>query len=98
MPKLHLFITGILISCIFPVIFSHHALAQSIGFDRQIGETQTAQGHLILGIDFYLTDELDSAIQEFRQAQQHWPEYANTHWNLGVGLAKLGNLKGAVNK
>ncbi|MCH9046751.1 MAG: hypothetical protein IIA40_11660 [SAR324 cluster bacterium] len=94
MPKLHLFITGILISCIFPVIFSHHALAQSIGLDRQISERQTAQDHLILGIDFYLTDELDSAIQEFRQAQQHWPEYANAHWNLGVGLAKLGDLEG----
>jgi len=89
-------ITAILISCIFPVLFSHHALAQSIGFDRQIGERQTAQDHLILGIDFYLTDELDSAIQEFRQAQQLWPEYANAHWNLGVGLAKLGDLEGAV--
>ncbi len=39
---------------------------------------------------------MDSAIQEFRQAQQHWPEYANAHWNLGVGLAKLGDLEGAV--
>jgi tetratricopeptide (TPR) repeat protein len=37
---------------------------------------------------------LDSAIQEFRQAQQHWPEYANAHWNLGVELAKLGDLEG----
>ena len=59
-------------------------------------EKHTARDHLTLGVDFYLTDELDSAIQEFRQARQEWPEYANAHWNLGVGLAKLGDLEGAV--
>ena len=96
MPKLPPFITAILIGCIFPLIFSHPAWAQNVGFDRQIGEKHTAQDHLRLGVDFYLTDELDSAIQEFRQAQHHWPEYANAHWNLGVGLAKLGDLEGAV--
>jgi len=96
MPRLHPFLSGILIGCVFSLFFSHHALAQSMGFDRQIGEKHAAKDHLRLGVDFYLTDELDSAIQEFRQAQQQWPEYANAHWNLGVGLAKLGDLEGAV--
>jgi len=48
-PVLHL--EALYLSCIFPVLFSHHALAQSIGFDRQISERQTAQDHLILGME-----------------------------------------------
>lgn len=70
--------------------------AQSMEMDHRTDNTQPAQDHLQLGIDFYLTDSLDSAIQEFREAKQLWPEYANAHWNLGVGLAKLGDLEGAV--
>lgn len=93
MPTPRQFLLGIFTISILALTISQHSLAQTA---YPTHESQAAKDHLRLGIDFYLTQELDSAIQEFQQAQQHWPEYANTHWNLGVGLAKLGDLEGAM--
>lgn len=93
MPKPRQFLIGILAMCMWSFLFSQYTLAQNL---PPIHGSQSAKEHLKLGIDFYLTNELDEAIQKFQEAQQHWPEYANAHWNLGVGLAKAGDLEGAV--
>ncbi|MFA9562211.1 MAG: tetratricopeptide repeat protein [Nitrospirota bacterium] len=52
--------------------------------------------HLRLGIDFFLTNELDVAIDEFREAAHQKPDYADAYHNLGVALAKTGDLTGAI--
>jgi tetratricopeptide (TPR) repeat protein len=59
-------------------------------------EFDAAEEHLRLGIDFFLTDELDVAIDEFREAVQQKPDYADAYHNLGVALAKTGDLVGAI--
>ena len=51
-----------------------------------------AQEHVRLGIEFFLTDELDVAIDEFREAVRQEPGYADAYHNLGVALAKTGDL------
>jgi tetratricopeptide (TPR) repeat protein len=56
----------------------------------------SAEAHLRLGIDFFLTDELDVAIDEFREAARQRPGYADAYHNLGVTLAKTGDLTGAL--
>ncbi len=96
MPKPYQYLCGILFIGILSMAWPQTLWAQSMEIDYQTNNTQAAQDHLQLGIDFYLTDSLESAIQEFREAQQLWPEYAKAQWNLGVGLAKLGDLEGAV--
>ena len=58
--------------------------------------TQTADGHMRLGMDFFLTAELDKAIDEFRAATHQQPGYAEAYHNLGVSMAKAGNLAGAI--
>ncbi len=59
-------------------------------------EYESAEGHLRLGLDFFLTDELDVAIDEFREAAHQKPDYADAYHNLGVALAKTGDLTGAI--
>ena len=61
-----------------------------------LGEFDVAEEHLRLGIDFFLTDELDIAIDAFREAVQLKPGYADAYHNLGVALAKTGDLQGAI--
>ncbi len=55
-----------------------------------------AEEHLRLGVDFFLTHELDVAIDEFREAIQHKPGDTVAYHNLGVTLAKTGDLTGAI--
>ncbi len=55
-----------------------------------------AYEHLRLGIEFFLIDELDVAIDEFREASRLSPGYADASHNLGVALAKTGDLTGAI--
>ena len=55
-----------------------------------------AEEHLRLGIDFFMTNELEVAIDEFREAARLRPGYADAFHNLGVALAKTGDLKGAI--
>ena len=57
---------------------------------------EQAEERLRLGVDFYLTNELDVAIDEFREASRLYPGYADAFHNLGVALAKTGKLKGAI--
>jgi tetratricopeptide (TPR) repeat protein len=59
-------------------------------------EFDAAEEHLRLGIDFLLTNELDVAIDEFREAVHQKPDYADAYHNLGVALAKTGDLTGAI--
>ena len=77
----------------------------SIGFAAEPFEERTsltsteadeAEGHLRLGIDFFLTGELDVAIDEFREATHQKPDYTDAYHNLGVSLAKSGDLTGAI--
>ena len=57
---------------------------------------EQAEEHLRLGVDFFMTHELDVAIGEFREAARLYPGYADAFHNLGVALAKSGKLKGAI--
>jgi tetratricopeptide (TPR) repeat protein len=59
-------------------------------------EFDSAEEHLRLGVDFFLTHELDVAIDEFREAAHQKPDYADAYHNLGVALAKTGDLTGAI--
>ncbi|MEX2492747.1 MAG: tetratricopeptide repeat protein [Nitrospirales bacterium] len=61
-----------------------------------VGEYDAAEEHLRLGVDFFLTDELDVAIDEFREAAHQKPDYADAYHNLGVTLAKTGDLTQAI--
>jgi len=65
-------------------------------FPRVEEEIHEAKEHLRLGVDFYLTDELEVAIDEFREATQLQPDYGDAYHNLGVALAKTGDLSGAI--
>ena len=56
----------------------------------------SAEEHLRLGMDFFLSDELEVAIDEFREAARQRPGYADAYHNLGVVLAKTGDLAGAL--
>ncbi|MCA9500505.1 MAG: tetratricopeptide repeat protein [Nitrospira sp.] len=56
----------------------------------------SAEAHMRLGIDFFLTDELDVAIEEFREATRQHPGYSDAYHNLGVALAKTGDLEGTI--
>ncbi len=59
-------------------------------------DLDSAEEHLRLGVDFFLTDELDVAIDEFREASRLSPDYADAYHNLGVAFAKTGDLTGAI--
>ena len=59
-------------------------------------EFDVAEEHLRLGVDFFLTDELDVAIDEFREAARLKLDYPDAYHNLGVALAKTGDLTGAI--
>ncbi|MDT3776919.1 tetratricopeptide repeat protein [Nitrospira sp. MA-1] len=56
----------------------------------------SAEAHFQLGIDFFLTDDLDVAIDEFRETARQRPGFADAYHNLGVALAKTGDLTGAI--
>lgn len=58
--------------------------------------SDAAQDHLRLGIDFFLSGELEVAIDEFREAARLRTGYADAYHNLGVALAKSGELTGAI--
>ena len=55
-----------------------------------------AEEHLRLGVDFFLTGELDVAIDAFREAARQKPDYADAYHNLGVTFAKTGDLTQAI--
>ncbi|MGB0910465.1 MAG: tetratricopeptide repeat protein [Nitrospirales bacterium] len=76
-------------------LFPEFLQAQISENDTHESEPQ-AEEHLRLGIDFYLTNELEIAIDEFREAARIRPGYADAHYNLGVVLAKSGDLTGAI--
>lgn len=61
-----------------------------------VDESDSAEEHLRLGMDFFLTDELDVAIDEFREAVHQKSDYADAYHNLGVALAKTGDLTRAI--
>jgi len=61
-----------------------------------VDESDSAEEHLRLGIDFFLTNELDVAIDEFREAVHQKSDYTDAYHNLGVALAKTGDLTGAI--
>jgi tetratricopeptide (TPR) repeat protein len=79
-----------------PGIFSSYAEETEVSHEVPSLTHDSAEEHLRLGIDFFLTDELDVAIDEFREAARQRPGYANAYHNLGVALAKTGNLTGAL--
>ncbi len=58
--------------------------------------SDSADEHLRLGVDFFLSNELEVAIDEFREAARQRPGYADAYHNLGVVLAKTGDLTGAL--
>ncbi len=59
-------------------------------------QDEQAEAHLRLGIDFFLTNELEIAIDEFQEAARLRSGYADAYHNLGVALAKNGDLTGAI--
>jgi tetratricopeptide (TPR) repeat protein len=59
-------------------------------------EFDAAEEHLRLGVDFFLADELEVAIDEFLEAAHQKPGYADAYHNLGVAFAKTGDLTGAI--
>ena len=61
-----------------------------------VGEYDAAEEHLRLGVDFFLTGELDVAIDEFREAVHQRSDYADAYHNLGVTFAKTGDLNQAI--
>jgi len=71
-------------------------LADEVTDSSGPGSTDEAIEHLRLGIDFFLTDELDVAIDEFRESVRQRPVYTDAYHNLGVALAKTGDLTGAI--
>jgi tetratricopeptide (TPR) repeat protein len=78
------------------VVFPSYA--EENGASREIPSLahDSAEEHLRLGVDFFLTDGLDVAIDEFREAARQRPGYADAYHNLGVALAKTGDLTGAL--
>jgi len=96
--KIELFVIAV---CVFSLGLSHG----SLGFAAELfeesrplstGGFDAGEGHLRLGIDFFLTNELDVAIDEFREAVHQNPDYTDAYYNLGVALAKTGDLAGAL--
>ncbi|UCE64550.1 MAG: tetratricopeptide repeat protein, partial [Nitrospirota bacterium] len=64
--------------------------------DESLEIHDPAKDHNRLGIDFFLTGELEVAIDEFREAARLRTGYADAYHNLGVALAKSGDLSGAI--
>ena len=58
------------------------------GLGDSIEVHDPAQDHLRLGIDFFLTDELEVAIDEFREATRLRTGYADAYHNLGDGVGQ----------
>ncbi len=76
------------------VVYAAELLADSVPLPSE--EFDEAEEHLRLGVDFFLTNELDVAIDEFREASRLQTNYMDAYHNLGVALAKTGDLTGAI--
>ncbi len=90
----------ILIVGVLFLSFTPIATLKADSSEDLIGPALTAndfsEAHLRLGLDFFLTDELEIAIREFREAARQRPDFAEAYHNLGVTLAKTGDLAGAI--
>jgi len=89
-------ISGIILWLGFSGVFPSYAEESEISHEVTSLTDDSAEEHLRLGVDFFLTDELDVAIDEFREAARQRPGYADAYHNLGVALAKTGDLTGAL--
>lgn len=89
-------ISGIILLRGFSDVFSSYAEEIEVFQEVPSLTHDSAEEHLRLGVDFFLTDELDVAIDEFREAARQRPGYADAYHNLGVALAKTGDLTGAL--
>jgi tetratricopeptide (TPR) repeat protein len=88
--------SGIILLLGFSAVFPSYAEGTEISHEVPSFAHDSAEEHLRLGVDFFLTDELDVAIDEFREAGRQRPGYADAYHNLGVALAKTGDLTGAL--
>ncbi len=88
--------TIVLFLCLFIFWTPSRGLADEVTDSTGPGSADEAKEHLRLGIDFFLTDELDVALDEFREAVHLQPDYAGAYHNLGVALAKTADLHGAI--
>ena len=77
-------------------LFGPHSISAQLEEHNSIELRERAEAHLRLGIDFFLTDELEVAIDEFQEATKLYPGYAEAYHNLGVVLAKRGDVTGAI--
>jgi len=89
-------ISGIILLLGFSGVFPSYAEEIETSHEVPSLTGDSAEEHLRLGVDFFLTDELDVAIDEFREAARQRPGYADAYHNLGVALAKTGDLTGAL--
>ena len=89
-------ISGIILWLGFSGVFPSSAEETDVSLEVPSIAQDSAEEHLRLGVDFFLTDELDVAIDEFREAARQRPGYADAYQNLGVALAKTGDLTGAL--
>lgn len=86
------------VSLLIELAVSFPSSAQEIDLSQEVSslDVDAAQDHLRLGEDFFLTHELDMAVDEFREAAGQRPGFAHAYHNLGVTLAKTGDLTGAI--
>ena len=85
-----------LVAIFFALFLNPSSLLAQTGEEDIPELDQQAEAHLRLGIDFFLTDELEIAIDEFREAARLRSGYADAYHNLGVVLAKRGDLTRAI--
>ncbi|WP_447963727.1 tetratricopeptide repeat protein [Nitrospira sp. Ecomares 2.1] len=89
-------IVGLLLLKGFPDLSLSYAEVTGASQADSSSIEDSAEAHFQLGIDFFLTDDLDVAIDEFREATRQRPGYADAYHNLGVAQAKTGDLTGAI--
>jgi tetratricopeptide (TPR) repeat protein len=65
-------------------------------------DADTPEGHFQLGLEFWLSKNLDKAIDQFQQVVRVTPENAHAYWNLGLlydennrGPEAIANMKKA---
>jgi protein O-GlcNAc transferase len=56
---------------------------------------QSATACLAAGNKFFAEQQVDDAIAKYREAIQHYPQYFQAHFNLGIALRKKGELDAA---
>jgi tetratricopeptide (TPR) repeat protein len=96
MTRWRVLIALVLFPCLLTILSPSWGLASESTKSSTHGSVDEAEEHLRLGIDFFLTNELDVAIDELREAVHQQPEYADAYHNLGVALAKTGDVTGAI--